>query len=153
MEFRLRPLPAGQVDASMNPADYVEGKKVMLPLPTFYSNRTGQRQASHLHFGKKPDAITDGLPWTIATDGGEGFNADIDRISACAHQELRRDLASDQQRRRLVASRPHPLRGRPDHRPQRRDAAALGEIRPQGHVSPRVGDQFVQQRGHSDPCA
>ena len=82
MEFRLRPLPAGQVDASMNPADYVEGKKVMLPLPTFSAAELANAQHRTFEYGKKPDAITDGMPWTIATDGGEGLNADIDRISA-----------------------------------------------------------------------
>ena len=82
MEFRLRPLLAGQVDASMNPADYVEGKKVMLPLPTFTTAELTNAKHRTFIYGKKPDTITDGLPWTIATDGGEGLNAEIDRISA-----------------------------------------------------------------------
>lgn len=82
MEFRLRPMAAGQVDVSMNPADYVEGKKVMLPLPTFSATELANAKHRTFIFGKKPDTITDGLPWTIATDGGAGLNADIDRISA-----------------------------------------------------------------------
>ena len=82
MEFRLRPLPAGQVDASMNPADYVVGKKVMLPLPTFSAAELANAKHRTFIYGKKPDTITDGLPWTIATDGGAGLTADIDRISA-----------------------------------------------------------------------
>lgn len=87
MEFRLRPLPAGQVDASMNPADYVEGKKVMLPLPTFTPTELANAKHRTFIYGKKPDTITDGLPWTIATDDGEGLTADIDRISAAPTKE------------------------------------------------------------------
>lgn len=82
MEFRIRPLEAGQTDKSMNPADYIEGKKVLQPLPTFTAAELANAQHRTFEYGKKPDTITDGLPWTIATDGGEGLNADVDRISA-----------------------------------------------------------------------
>ncbi|NOT13700.1 MAG: multicopper oxidase domain-containing protein [Methylococcaceae bacterium] len=93
MEFRLRPLPAGQVDVSMNPAEYTETVldpktkksvpgKVMLPLPTFTAAELASAKHRTFIYGKKPDIITDGIPWTIATDGGEGLTADIDRISA-----------------------------------------------------------------------
>ena len=93
MEFRLRPLPAGQVDVSMNPAQYTETVvdpvtkktipgKVMLPLPTFTAAELTNAKHRTFIYGKKPDTITDGIPWTIATDGGEGLTADIDRISA-----------------------------------------------------------------------
>lgn len=93
MEFRLRPLPAGQVDASMRPEQFtatvvdpvtkktVPGK-VMLPLPTFSATELANAKHRTFVYGKKPDTITDGIPWTIKTDGGEGLTADIDRISA-----------------------------------------------------------------------
>ncbi len=92
MEFRLRPLPAGQTDASMNPAEYTEfvknangqtvAGKVMLPLPTFTPTELANAQHRTFIYGKKPDTITDGTPWTIATDGGEGLTATINQISA-----------------------------------------------------------------------
>ena len=93
MEFRLRPLPAGQTDKSMNPAEYTEtvvdpvtkksvAGKIMLPRPTF--TPTELKTAKHRTFvyGKKPDAIDDGKPWILSTDGGPGYNADLARISA-----------------------------------------------------------------------
>ena len=95
MEFRLRPctgtnnfdaakLPAtGQCkDPSMNPADYVAGKKVMLPLPTFTQAELKAAKHRTFKYGKKPDAIQDGKPWTIATDNGPDLTASLDRISA-----------------------------------------------------------------------
>jgi len=82
MEFRLRPLPAGQSDKSMNPANFIEGKSVLQPLPTFTATELANAKHRTFVFGKKPDTITDGLPWTIATDDGPGLTADIDRISA-----------------------------------------------------------------------
>ncbi len=83
MEFRLRPLPAGQTDKSMNPANYVVGKTVMQPLPTFTQAELKAAKHRTFIYGKKPDAITDGAPWTIETDGiGGGLTAKIDRISA-----------------------------------------------------------------------
>lgn len=93
MEFRLRPLPAGQVDNSMNPAEYTETVvdpvtkktvpgKIMLPLPTFSAAELASAKHRTFVYGKKPDTITDGMPWTISTDDGPGLNADIDRISA-----------------------------------------------------------------------
>jgi FtsP/CotA-like multicopper oxidase with cupredoxin domain len=83
MEFRLRPLPAGQIDQSMNPALYVEGAKVMQPLPTFTQAELKAAKHRTFIYGKKANAITDGAPWTIETDGvGGGLNAKVDRISA-----------------------------------------------------------------------
>jgi hypothetical protein len=71
----------------MNPADYIEGKKVMLPLPTFTPAELANAKHRTFVYGKKADTITDGLPWTIATDGGPAYNADIDRISAAPTKE------------------------------------------------------------------
>jgi FtsP/CotA-like multicopper oxidase with cupredoxin domain len=93
MEFRLRPLPVGQVDNSLNPAEYTETVidaktkktvpgKVLLPLPTFTKAELASAKHRTFIYGKKPDTVTDGVPWTIATDDGPGLTADIDRISA-----------------------------------------------------------------------
>ena len=82
MEFRLRPLPVGQTDKSMNPANFVEGKSVLQPLPTFTNAELKAARHRTFIYGKKPDTITDGMPWTISTDGAAGVTADIDRISA-----------------------------------------------------------------------
>jgi hypothetical protein len=82
MEFRVRPLAPGQIDKSMDPSLFVEGKSVLQPLPTFTAAELANAKHRTFTYGKKPDAITDGLPWTIATDGGLGLTADIDRISA-----------------------------------------------------------------------
>ncbi len=80
MEFRVRALPAGQTDKSMNPADYVEGKKVLQALPTFTADELNRAKHRSFVYGKK--ALDDVKPWTIATDGGPDLNADINRISA-----------------------------------------------------------------------
>jgi FtsP/CotA-like multicopper oxidase with cupredoxin domain len=95
MEFRIRPCQSGTPiydagraavggckDTSMNPADYVEGKKVLLPKPTFTKAELDNAIHRTFVYGRKPDTITDGLPWTVAVDGGAGLNAEIDRISA-----------------------------------------------------------------------
>ncbi|MFA5923819.1 MAG: multicopper oxidase domain-containing protein [Methylococcaceae bacterium] len=78
LEFRVQNYSS--TDLSMNPADYVEGKKQMIPLnkPT-----TQELQASvqrTFEFGKSNG--TDIEPWTIKTDGGASFNADEHRVSA-----------------------------------------------------------------------
>jgi FtsP/CotA-like multicopper oxidase with cupredoxin domain len=80
MEFRIRPLPAGQTDKSMDPAKYVEGKSVLQPLPTFTADEL--KNARHRTFVFGRGGLDTTLPWTIATDGGADLNAEIDRISA-----------------------------------------------------------------------
>ncbi|MDD1616319.1 MAG: multicopper oxidase domain-containing protein, partial [Methylococcaceae bacterium] len=81
LEFRVQNYTG--TDLSMNPADYVEGKKQMIPLnkPT-----TAELQgATHrtFVFGKKADTLTDEHPWTIKTDTDlNGLNADPHRVSA-----------------------------------------------------------------------
>lgn len=94
MEFRLRPMPAGQTDKSMNPALYTEtvvdavtkktvAGRVMLPMPTFTAAELAGAKHRTFVYGKKPDALDDGTkPWVLGTDGGEGLNADLARISA-----------------------------------------------------------------------
>lgn len=82
MEFRLRPLPAGQTDKSMNPANFVEGKSVMLPLPTFTAAELASAQHRTFDYVRGGGGPGDSAPWSIKTDGGPSYNADIDRISA-----------------------------------------------------------------------
>ncbi len=79
LEFRVA-ASTGAVDYSMNPADYVEGKKQMIPLnkPT-----TAELTAAiHRTFEFGRANATDATPWTIKTDGGGGLAADPHRVSA-----------------------------------------------------------------------
>jgi manganese oxidase len=78
MEFRVQNYTG--TDFSMKPADYVEGKKQMIPLnkPTKAELQAATQRT--FKFGKK--AVADTQPWTIATDGGVDLNADPHRVSA-----------------------------------------------------------------------
>ena len=73
------------VDTSMNPADYVAGKKKMVPLklnrddPVHHAKL---QNAVHREFTFGHSGGTDEQPWTIKTDGGAGYNADMRRITA-----------------------------------------------------------------------
>jgi FtsP/CotA-like multicopper oxidase with cupredoxin domain len=67
-------------DLSMNPADYEEGKKQMIPLPK--PTATELKNAVHRTFEFGRSNGTDAQPWTIKTDGGIGLPADPHRISA-----------------------------------------------------------------------
>jgi len=82
LEFRVNTQGYTGTDLSMNPADYVEGKKQMIPLnkPTTQELKNAVQRT--FVFGKKPDT-TDIAPWTIKTDTDlTGLNADPHRISA-----------------------------------------------------------------------
>lgn len=77
MELRVRKYRGR--DMSMDPADYVAGKKKMIPL-----NRPSEEElanALHRTFEFERQA-TDEAPWVIETDGGKGFNMDPRRLSA-----------------------------------------------------------------------
>ena len=82
LEFRVQGCNGTDTcsDYSMNPADYVEGKKQMIPL----NKPTTQELQAAVHrtfeFGKASG--TDLKPWTIKTDGGTGMNMDPHRLSA-----------------------------------------------------------------------
>ena len=79
LEFRVA-ASTGAVDYSMKPADYVEGKKQMIPMnkPT-----TAELTAAvHRTFEFGRSNATDTQPWTIKTDGGAGLQADPHRVSA-----------------------------------------------------------------------
>jgi FtsP/CotA-like multicopper oxidase with cupredoxin domain len=80
LEFRVVAMPAGKVDMSMNPGDYVEGKKKMIPLPMPTGAELAAARRRTFEFGRSDG--TDEKPWTIKTDGGFGFGMDPHRISA-----------------------------------------------------------------------
>ncbi|MFC1748306.1 multicopper oxidase domain-containing protein [Pseudomonadota bacterium] len=77
LEFRVKEYDGE--DLSMDPAEYVAGKKKMIPL----NRPTDDELANAVHrtfeFERQP---TDEKPWIIETDGGKGYTADPRRISA-----------------------------------------------------------------------
>jgi FtsP/CotA-like multicopper oxidase with cupredoxin domain len=79
LEFRVAAYSG--VDQSMKPADFVAGKKSLIPLPI---NKADPRLNTAVHrtfdFGRSSG--TDESPWTIKTNGGLGLNMDPRRISA-----------------------------------------------------------------------
>jgi|GEM_PF-5958821 len=77
MELRVHPYDG--TDLSMNPADYEPGGKVMIPLVKFTDAELANATHRTFKFGKGGG---DKLPWSIATDGGSGHNADPHRVSA-----------------------------------------------------------------------
>nr|WP_245726151.1 multicopper oxidase domain-containing protein [Pseudomonas jinjuensis] len=95
--LQLRVQPYGGQDLAMNPADYEPAKpaigghpakpegKLMIPL-TLHRNDPADKallaQARHRTFLFGRSNGTDEQPWTIKTDGGDGFNMDPRRISA-----------------------------------------------------------------------
>jgi FtsP/CotA-like multicopper oxidase with cupredoxin domain len=78
MEFRVR--ESSGPDLSMNPADYVAGKKKMIPLPRPSANEIANARHRTFEFGRSGG--TDDKPWTIKTDGGQAFGMDPTRVSA-----------------------------------------------------------------------
>jgi FtsP/CotA-like multicopper oxidase with cupredoxin domain len=77
LEFRVHKYDG--VDRSLDPVDYVAGRKKMIPL----RRPTEEELASATHrtfeFERQP---TDDKPWVIETDGGKGFGMDPRRLSA-----------------------------------------------------------------------
>jgi len=78
LEFRIEKYDGR--DQSMNPADYVEGKKKMIPRPAIGATELATARVRTFEFGRSGG--TDGKPWTIKTDGGQGLVADLKRVSA-----------------------------------------------------------------------
>jgi FtsP/CotA-like multicopper oxidase with cupredoxin domain len=78
MEFRVKSYY--ETDLSMDPADYVEGKKKMIPRPTLSATDLANARRRTFEFGRSGG--TDDAPWTIKVDGGNGNNADMLRVSA-----------------------------------------------------------------------
>ena len=77
IEFRVVKY-TGQ-DKSLDPNDYVEGKKQMIPLRRPTEDELGT--ALHRTFEFERQA-TDENPWVIETDGGKGYTMDPRRLSA-----------------------------------------------------------------------
>jgi len=78
LEFRVKAYDG--IDLSMNPADYVEGKKKMIELPRPTAQELANAKHRVFEFGRSDG--TDDKPWTVKTDGGPGFTADVRRLSA-----------------------------------------------------------------------
>jgi len=78
--LEMRVVAYSGVDRSMNPADYVEGGKTMIPLPAVTPQEIASAHVREFVFGRSNG--TDDAPWTIKTDGGDGFGADVHRVSA-----------------------------------------------------------------------
>jgi FtsP/CotA-like multicopper oxidase with cupredoxin domain len=79
MEFRVAGAPPTP-DLSMNPALYEVGGRTMIPRPTFTAAELATARTRTFQFSKQNG--TDAHPWTIATDGGQGFDMDPHRVSA-----------------------------------------------------------------------
>ena len=87
LEFRVRSCvqkgrPVSCPDFSMNPADYVENRLKMIPLPIFTKDELDKAIHRKFEFGRS--AGTDAQPWTIKTNGesGGGLTMDPHRLSA-----------------------------------------------------------------------
>jgi FtsP/CotA-like multicopper oxidase with cupredoxin domain len=83
--LELRVQPYSGTDLSMDPAEFVPGKRKLIPLPFDRSNPADLAklaQARHRTFVFARSGGTDSAPWTTKTDGGAGLVADPRRISA-----------------------------------------------------------------------
>ncbi len=77
LEFRVHKYKGK--DRSMDPAQYVAGKKKMIPLRRPSEAELANALHRSFEFERQP---TDEKPWVIETDGGKGFGMDPRRISA-----------------------------------------------------------------------
>ena len=86
LEFRVKPYDGD--DLSMDPADFVAGKKKLIPLrrPTAEELETARHRT--FEFEREP---TDDKPWAIETDGGKGFGMDPRRLSAAPKKRSNRE--------------------------------------------------------------
>jgi FtsP/CotA-like multicopper oxidase with cupredoxin domain len=78
LEFRV--VGYDGVDTSMDPADYAEGGKKMIPLPRLTADELANAKHRTFEFGRSSG--TDSQPWTIKTDGGQGYGMASERVSA-----------------------------------------------------------------------
>jgi len=77
LEFRVAEYDGD--DFSMNPAEYAEGGKTMIPLRMPTEAELANAVHRSFEFERQP---TDDKPWVIETDGGKGFGMDPRRVSA-----------------------------------------------------------------------
>lgn len=77
LEFRVASYDGE--DLSMDPAEYVEGGKTMIPLRMPTESELANALHRTFEFERQP---TDEKPWVIETDGGKGFGMDPRRITA-----------------------------------------------------------------------
>jgi manganese oxidase len=82
MEFRVQSYTG--TDRSMNPAQYEEGGRVMIPRPTPPADVMQTAVRRDFEFARSGG--TDNAPWTIRTNGGAGLTADLHRVSAAPTQ-------------------------------------------------------------------
>ena len=78
LEFRVHAYDG--VDTSMNPQDYVSGGLQMIPLNRPTNEELANARHRTFTFGRSSG--TDSAPWTVKTDGGDGFTADPRRVAA-----------------------------------------------------------------------
>lgn len=83
LEFRVHAMRPGAVDLSMNPADYEEGKKKMIPLPGFTPEELASATERTFSFNRGGDE----KPWTISTDGGRSYNASSSSRTGGVYEE------------------------------------------------------------------
>ncbi|HED34271.1 MAG TPA: copper oxidase [Gammaproteobacteria bacterium] len=89
MEFRVAAYTGN--DLSMNPADFVAGRQVLLEQPGFSQAELDGAIRHTFRFGRGGGG-TDSVPWTIATDGGQGIGIDVTLVSAAPNLG---DLSAD----------------------------------------------------------
>ena len=77
MEFRV--LAYDGTDQSLDPSEYVAGKKAMITLDRPTDEELANARHRTFEFESQP---TDEKPWVIETDGGKGFGMDPRRLSA-----------------------------------------------------------------------
>lgn len=78
LEFRVHEYTG--TDLSMNPADFITGRRKMIPLPRPTAAELDAAIHRTFEFGRSNG--TDDAPWTVKTDGGQGLGMDPRRISA-----------------------------------------------------------------------
>jgi len=79
--LELRVVSYSGTDLSMDPHDFEPGGQTMVPLP-IDRNDPQLANARHRTFEFGRSSSTDGAPWTIKTDGGQGLGMDPRRLSA-----------------------------------------------------------------------
>lgn len=78
LEFRVKAYSG--VDTSMNPADYVPGRRKMIERNTFTTAELATAPARTFTFGRSGG--TDNRPWVVKTDGGASLSFEPNRLTA-----------------------------------------------------------------------